>query len=103
MALKSSTTFSFGHKVAFYMGNCLALIAISTSLIFFETKWWQLVGMIVVALFHTALSMCHRCKYCYDFLETQTNKSYFLRFYLGVEELFLITFCFFCPIFIEYS
>ncbi len=103
MALKTSTTSSFRHKVAFYVGNCLALIAIANSLIFFETKWWQLVGMIGIALLHTALLMCYRCKYCYDLLKTQTNKSYFLRFYLGVEELCLIAFCFFCPIFIEYS
>ncbi len=103
MALKSSSTFSFRHKVAFYVGNCLTLIAIAISLTFFETKWWQLVGMISITLFHAALLMCYRCKYCYDLLKTQTNKSYFLRFYLGVEELCLITFCFFCPIFIEYS
>lgn len=60
-------------------------------------------GMIAISISNTILFVCYRCKYWQNLLKTQKNKGCFLRFYEGIGMSFLMTFCFFCPIFVEYS
>ncbi len=103
MAFKFSSKFSSRRKGAFYIENSIMLILIISSLIFYDTQWWQLVGMIAISIFNTILFVCYRCKYWQNLLKTQKNKGCFLRFYEGIGMSFLMTFCFFCPIFVEYS
>lgn len=103
MAFKFSAKLSSRRKGAFYIESSIMFILIISSLIFYNTQWWQLVGMIGISVFNATLFICYRCKYCQNLLMTRKNKGYFLRFYEGIGMSFLMTFCFFCPIFIEYS
>lgn len=86
-------------KIIFYIGITFQPILIVASLIFYEVKWWQFMGMILVVFLSTALFLCYWHEDCYGFLRSQDAKDYYSAFYDWAALSFFGAFCFFCPVF----
>ncbi|WP_104722147.1 hypothetical protein [Helicobacter mesocricetorum] len=92
---------SDAFKVFFYFHIFIETLFLIISLIFFDTKWWQFLGMLVIMLERVLIFLCYHYKAHTKFFIVQGSRSYFYRFYSWVDIYFFAIFCFFCPMFVE--
>ncbi len=89
---------SDAFKVFFYFHIFIETLFLIISLIFFDTKWWQLLGMLIIMLEGILIFLCYHYKVYTKFFIVQGSRSYFYRFYSWIDNSLLLVFGFFCPI-----
>ncbi len=94
--------FSASSRKMFYVLMGIETLLLIISLIFFDTKWWQLLGMLIIMLEGILIFLCYHYKAHTKFFIVQGNRSYFYRFYSWIDNSLFLVFGFFCPIWTEF-
>ena len=84
-------------EVIFYTMMCVESSLVIISLMFFDTQWWQFLGMLVVMLETIFICLCYRYRYHSKFFQLEGDRGRFTRFYQWIEIYLPLIFWLFCP------